>query len=43
MITVRTATTEDLEKIALAHIRCFPNSLSSQIGGGYLKTIIMSL
>lgn len=37
MVTVRTATIGDLEKISLTHIRCFPNSLSSQMGGGLLK------
>lgn len=40
MITIRTATMEDLKQIALTHIRCFPKSLSSQIGGVTKKLLL---
>ena len=42
-ITIRTAVCEDLKKIAQVHIKCFPNSLSSQMGGGCLESIIWSI
>ena len=37
MVTVRTATADDLERISQTHIRCFPNSLSSQMGEKLLQ------
>ena len=43
MITIRPANKTDLNDIAQVHIACFPESFSSQIGGGSCLGFIQNI